>query len=240
MYRDRVVDGDERQQLVNDHMMLVHSICRKIHARVGRCVEYDDLVGFGTTGLLEAADRFDPTVGVAFGTFAYYRVRGAVYDGMRTMGHLPRTEYEKIKAARRADELLERMGRQEAAARQPGRPTAAPSRADDLRAMYEAMADVVTVFVTSLDACIEQGAEFPDLGATPQDALGLRQLRAQLARAIAALPERERQLLRKHYYEDMTLRDAGAELGLSPSWASRLHARAVQRLHVQLIAQHAV
>jgi len=157
-------------------MMLVHSICRKIHARVGRCVEYDDLVGFGTTGLLEAADRFDPTVGVAFGTFAYYRVRGAVYDGMRTMGHLPRTEYEKIKAARRADELLERMGRQEAAARQPGRPTAAPSRADDLRAMYEAMADVVTVFVTSLDACIEQGAEFPDLGATPQDALGLRQL----------------------------------------------------------------
>jgi len=237
VYRLAVAEGAARQKLVNEHMGLAHSICNKAHKKVGRYVEYDDLLGFATAGLLEAADRFDETAGTAFSTFAYYRIRGAVYDGLRQMGHIPRGEYEKLKAAQRADEYLEGMGRREDAARQPGQPAAATSTEDELRSMYEAMANTMTIFVTSLDAQLEAGQDIHDLAASAEDQVALAQMRAQLAEAIAALPERERHFVTKHYYEGKTLLDAGKELGLSKSWASRLHGRAVDLLRKQLAKQ---
>ncbi len=219
-------------------MGLVKSICSKVYRKVGRYVEMDDLIGFGTTGLLEAADRFDENAGTAFSTFAYYRIRGAVYDGLRSMGHIPRGEYDKLRAARRADEYLESLGRQDAAARAPGQ-GAAPSTEDDLRSMYEAMAGAATVFVTSLDAQLEEGKDFADFATSAEEKLALSQMRVELAVAIEALPERERHFIRKHYYDGKTLLDAGQELGLSKSWSSRLHARAVDLLKKQLVKQHA-
>ncbi len=230
-------------------MGLVKSICSKVYRKVGQYVEMDDLIGFGTTGLLEAADRFDETAGTVFSTFAYYRIRGAVYDGLRSMGHIPRREYDKLRAARRADEYLESLGQRDAAARAPGQGAAlaqgaarargAAKTEDELRSMYEAMAGAATVFVTSLDAQLEEGKDFTDLAASAEDKLALSQMRGQLVVAIDALPERERHFIRKHYYEGKTLLDAGQELGLSKSWSSRLHARAVDLLKKQLVKQHA-
>jgi RNA polymerase sigma factor for flagellar operon FliA len=221
-------------------MGLVHSICSKAHKKVGQYVEYDDLVGFGAAGLLEAADRFDETVGTAFSTFSYYRIRGAVYDGLRDMGHIPRGEYQKLKAAQRADEYLESMAQRDAATRQPGQPPVATSTEDDLRAMYEAMANTVTIFVTSLDAHVESGKEIAELGKTAEEKVALVQMGKQIAKAIEALPERERHFIQKHYYEGKTLLEAGKDLGLSKSWSSRLHGRAVELLRKQLAKQHAL
>lgn len=232
-----MAEGAARQGLVDEHMGLVKSICSKVYRKVGQYVEMDDLIGLGTTGLLEAADRFDETAGAAFGTFAYYRIRGAVYDGLRSMGHIPRGEYDKLRAARRADEYLESLGQQDAAARAPGQ--GAANTEDELRSMYEAIAGAATVFVTSLDAQLEEGKDFTDLATSAEDKLALAQMRGQLVKAMDALPERERHFIRKHYYEGKTLLDAGQELGLSKSWSSRLHARAVDLLKKQLVKQHA-
>ena len=70
-------------------------------------IEFDDLVGFGMQGLLEAAQRFDDRHGVAFTTFAYYRVRGAMFDGLRSMGWLPRSEYARVRFEERANSYLQ-------------------------------------------------------------------------------------------------------------------------------------
>ena len=188
----------------------------------------------------ENSDRFDETVGTAFSTFSYYRIRGAVYDGLRDMGHIPRGEYQKLKAAKRADEYLESMTRRDAATRQPGQPPVATSTEDDLRAMYEAMANTVTIFVTSLDAHIESGKDIAEVGKTAEEKVALVQMGKQIAKALEALPERERHFIQKHYYEGKTLLEAGKDLGLSKSWSSRLHARAVEQLRKQLAKQHAL
>lgn len=234
-----MAEGAARTKLVDEHMGLVRAICSKIYKKVGRHVEFDDLLSFGTTGLLEAADRFDEDVGAQFSTFAYYRIRGAVYDGLRDMAHIPRHEYDKLKAQRHADEYLESMGQRDDAARAPGRAAGAQTVEGDLRAMYEAMASTVTIFVTSLDAQADLGREVSGDAASPEEQVALSQMRGQLVEAMTALPERERHFIQKHYYEHKTLLDAGKELGLSKSWSSRLHARAVEMLRDQLIKQRA-
>jgi RNA polymerase sigma factor FliA len=83
----------EKNQLVEQHLQLVQAIARKVKKTLGTSIEYDDLVAYGSKGLVEAADRYDARPGVAFTTFAYYRIRGAMFDGLRTMGWYSRADY---------------------------------------------------------------------------------------------------------------------------------------------------
>ena len=92
----------EINQLVEKHLSLVQAIARKVKKTLNASIDVDDLVGYGSKGLVEAAERFDPRHGVAFSTFAYYRIRGAMYDGLRSMGWYSRADYARY----RAEELL--------------------------------------------------------------------------------------------------------------------------------------
>src|SRR5262245_16739859 len=124
---------------------MARAVAIKVKREIQPPVELDDLVAYGTQGLLEAAERFDDRLGVAFGAFAYYRVRGAIYDGLRQFGHLPRHEYAKVKAQQRAHEYLANLADREQGAASAGSPKPAPdSTLDHLRALHEAMAGVVT------------------------------------------------------------------------------------------------
>src|SRR6185436_11792944 len=91
----------------------------------------DDLVGYGHKGLIEAADRFDSKQGVTFTTFAYYRIRGAMLDGLRTMGWYSRSDYARYRAEERANEYLQntadREGAERAGAAEAGRGAATPT-----------------------------------------------------------------------------------------------------------------
>src|SRR3954470_2467396 len=77
----------ERQQLVDDNVPFVRAAAAKLKESLPREVEFDDLVAYGMEGLLEAAERYEKRFGVAFTTFAWYRVRGAMFDGLRAMGY---------------------------------------------------------------------------------------------------------------------------------------------------------
>src|SRR3954462_6249119 len=80
----------ERQQLVDDNVSFVRAAAAKLKESLPREVEFDDLVAYGMEGLLEAAERYERRFGVAFTTFAWYRVRGAMFDGLRRMGYAGR------------------------------------------------------------------------------------------------------------------------------------------------------
>lgn len=222
------VEPAARRQLLDEHLPLCRQLAARVKRQVGHHVELDDLVAYGAQGLAEAADRFDPTQGVPFGAFASYRIRGAIYDGLRQLGHLPRNEYAKIQARDRATQLLENLGEREAGARQAGQ--GPPTVKDDVRAMAEAMANVVTSWVTSLDGLRAQGFDPAAEATSADDRLATAQLASRLGSALARLPDKERHFVTKHYLEGKTLLEAGAELGLSKSWSSRLHARAIEQL----------
>ena len=82
-------DPAARAELLAEHISLVHHVSRQIHRRVSSDVELDELVSAGTMGLIEALERFEPTRGLAFSTFAVPRVRGAILDELRRIDHVP-------------------------------------------------------------------------------------------------------------------------------------------------------
>ena len=77
----------------------VHVLAKRLQLRVPPCVTYDDLVGAGTIGLIQAVDRFQPSRGLKFGTYARHRIRGAMLDFLREEDPLSRTERRRIRAA---------------------------------------------------------------------------------------------------------------------------------------------
>jgi RNA polymerase sigma factor for flagellar operon FliA len=206
-------------ELVTAHLPLVQSLARKLAAQLP-WVERDDLVSAGREGLIQAAQRFDPSRGVAFSTFAYYRIRGAMFDGVRRAGAIvqgvPRSRGSAF--AERADEYLE--------------PRAADPPPPDATAAAEKLATMVADLSTSYLLCASRDvADEPDSSIPdPSQVAEAREELSIVRRRMARLPEAEQKLLRLMYFEDLTMLDAAAQLGMSKGWASRLHARALERL----------
>ncbi len=215
----------ERQRLVDSNVAFVRAISAKIKETLPREIEFDDLVAYGMQGLLEAAERFDGRVGTSFTTFAYYRVRGAVFDGLRGMGWLPRGEYARMRFEERAAAYLGHLADREAG----NESEIDPSMEHEVRQLAEALGNVAAIFITTLDSHREE-MEANSLSPAPHQTLEKNERDRLIAHALASLPEKERRLLHLYYYEDRSLADAGAALGLSKSWSSRLHARAIELL----------
>jgi RNA polymerase sigma factor for flagellar operon FliA len=108
----------------------VQAIARKVKRTLGAAIELDDLVGYGSKGLVEAAERFDGRAGVAFTTFAYYRIRGAMYDGIRAMGWYSRADYARYRAEERANQYLQAQADRDGAARAQNPDAAGSARRD--------------------------------------------------------------------------------------------------------------
>jgi RNA polymerase sigma factor FliA len=223
--------ASDANQLVEKHLSLVQAIARKVKKTLNASIEVDDLIGYGSKGLVEAAERFDARHGVAFTTFAYYRIRGAMYDGLRAMGWYSRADYARYRAEERANEYMrnraDREGAAEAQAGAAGKKVEAGDADARLAEVNEILSGIATVHITSLEAA----STVPDESLpAPDVAVENRRMSRRVREAVAALPEKERRLMELYYFADKNLEEAGAELGLSKSWACRLHARAVDLL----------
>jgi RNA polymerase sigma factor FliA len=223
----------QRASYIEQHRFLVWKAVRLVWPRVQKHVEKAELVSLGDLGLVEAAARFDPDAGVKFATFAWYRVQGSILDGLRRGAHLPRRVWAQLCALRAASEYLEAQARKEAAARTAG--AAAPTDTEaKLAEVKDAVAAVEAVYATSMMSEFQEDLHSPRVTESPADAIELRSAKDRVMAAIQTLPAKERALVEKHYFEGKNLMEAGEELGISKSWASRLHAQAVERLRAQL------
>jgi RNA polymerase sigma factor for flagellar operon FliA len=220
----------ERQKLVDANVPFVRSIAGKIKEQLPREIEFDDLYNYGMAGLLEAAERYDRRHGVTFQTFAYYRVRGAMFDGLRNMGWLPRHEYQRLRFEERAAAYLANLNEREIGAASAGDPVDVVNLEDELRLVSEALGGVAAIFVTTMEGTKEKGDVAFGTTPTPQLDMERQERDVAVEEALAELPEKERRLLQLYYFEDRPLEEVGKIMGLSKSWASRLHARAVELL----------
>jgi RNA polymerase sigma factor for flagellar operon FliA len=223
----------QRATLAETHRFLVWKAVRLIWPRVKAHIDRAELVSLGDLGLVEAASRWDPEAGVAFAVFAWYRVQGSIIDGLRKAAHIPRRVWAQLTALRAAGEYLEARARQEVAARTQG--AAAPSgTAEKLREVKDAMAAIEAVFATAMRVSLDERKHTPEPEETLDARVDRSALRDRVDEALASLPDKERALVQKHYFEGKNLMEAGEELGISKSWASRLHAQAVDRLRRRL------
>lgn len=213
-----------RKELAEQYGPYVRSIAGKVKKTLSKDIEFDDLYSYGMLGLMEAADRFDAKYGANFMTFAYYRVRGAIYDGLRGMGWVSRTEYQKYRYEQHANEYLRNVAEQEAVGGGVRK-----TDDDEVSEIADAVEGLVTIYVTALDAM--EGFQIADeTGPSVDENIETQQARRLVAEAIEKLPDQERTLLTSYYYKEMSLEEVGKQLGLSKSWTSRLHTRAIEKL----------
>src|SRR5690349_25022918 len=107
----------------------------------------DELMAYGQVGLLEASERFDPKVGANFLTFAHYRIKGAIFDGLRKMGDLRGPDARAIYLAERANAYLGNL-----ADREQGAGGRMGNADDDFRDIYSAITGLAALFAAGLYA----------------------------------------------------------------------------------------
>jgi RNA polymerase sigma factor FliA len=217
--------NESRAVILQKYGPYVRSLAAQVRKQFGSApIEMDELVSYGQVGLLEASERFDPKVGANFLTFAHYRIKGAIFDGLRKMGVLKGPE------ARMAERTNAYMGN--LADRDQGARNSGGSTTDTVNELSSAVTGLAMVFAASLEG--SEGLQVADEQLPADERLELEQLKRRVRSAMDKLPEKERKLLQGYYFQQKTLEEAGAEIGQSKSWASRLHARAVEQLKAAL------
>ena len=213
------------------HATLVEScqgLVRSLAVQVGRkfhgSFELDDLIAYGQVGLAQAAKDFQTDRGAQFSTYAYYRIRGAIYDGISRMSWAGGRPPQEARFQQQAGEVLEHN------AEQP----AAEVPHDDARWFTGITSRLAVVYLasgaTGRSAIDSQAADT----AAPSAAMQNREICEQLHALIDKLPDDQRSLIRLTYFDGLTLHEASQKLGFSKSWASRLHAKCLASLALDL------
>ncbi|MFM8944895.1 MAG: sigma-70 family RNA polymerase sigma factor [Actinomycetota bacterium] len=218
-------DGDRaaRDELILQYLPLVRIVARRTAALLPRGLDVDDLVSDGTFGLVDAIDRFDPSRGLAFSTFAVGRVRGAMLDGLRALDWVPRSVRAGARAMEAAIESLERsLGRPPSEAEIAERLGISPEECRRLRAQVDGA--VVVPLVGEEGGADDERPELADADAARSED------RVLLTAAIDGLPEREALVVRLHDLLGVTLLEVAGMLGVSHSRAFQIHERALRLL----------
>lgn len=205
---------------------MIRAIATKISSRLPPTVNYDDLVSYGQLGLMQAVYSFQTDKNVTFQTFAYHRIRGAMYDGLGKMNWTSRVISLRIRAEKLSADLLEQ---QLDANRRAEAAESLSADADWLLRTTERIA-VVHLLTDSSDDGNGLAVAAVDREVTADEAAAHQELCNLLKEHVARLPDTERQLILLTYFEGKTLTEAADDLGKSKSWASRVHARILEKL----------
>ncbi len=218
---------ERRDALIEQYLPYASSIASKVMQTLSSSVDFDDVMCNARLGLLEAARKFDTNLNVDFKTFAYYRIKGAIYDGLRKTGWIPRSLYARIKFEQATNEYLQHMA-------EKGLPR---SPDEDISEVINTVNSLASIYVISVDST-EEGIEIEDHNNKDiEQNTEFQQVKQYMKEAIESLPDKERKLVKMYYFQNRTLEEAGDLLGLSKSWVSRLHARALELLFKKINAR---
>jgi len=237
----RVDDGaapaNERPPAVDpaQYMDFVRKLARRLARNLPSHVSFDDLVGAGMLGLIDASRRFDPTKSDRFETFAEFRVKGAILDELRRYDLMARNARLATKRiARKTQELTAKLGRP------PAEEELAAGLGMSVGDYRELVARVGSVRMLSLDEMSRsdddggRGMELPSPSPRPDELSMKREMVRRLGRAIGNLPPRKQRVLEMYYQREMTLREIGLELGVTESRICQIMGEATAKLRTML------
>ena len=224
-----------RNRLVERHLALVHHFAHRMRPRTGGTVEHGDLVSAGAVGLMHAVSSYDPGHGSRFSTFAASRIRGAMLDEVRRRDVAPRSVRRK---QREMEAVRDRLAVE--LDRTPRHPEVAEVLGVDPQQLWRWKWDIDRSRRVSLTELLGLSTSDGGMLREPADGLDVEErlaLEAELSRLkreLAALPERERDIIRWYDLEGCTLREIGGRLDVSESRVSQLRSRALARLRERL------
>jgi RNA polymerase sigma factor for flagellar operon FliA len=232
-----VLDDSQREKLLLEHLPQVQYIARRIHDRVPPQVLLEDLVHAGILGLMDAVKKYDPSKNVQLKHYAEFRIRGAILDSLRQVDWSPRTLRRQ---ARRLEQAISEC--KAIFKRDPSEPEIAAQLGVTLESLQHLLGDLRGLDIGSLQAETNEAGFGDDFlqsrpGAEEDDPYH-QTLRSEittlLGRAVGELPEREREVLALYHYEELTMKEVGAVLGIGESRVSQIHTTALLRLRARL------
>lgn len=229
-------DPELRHSLVVRHLPLLKFVARKLYRNLPDHLEFDDLLSWGSLGLMDAVEKFDPSLDYRFSTYAVVRIRGAILDGLQGYDWAPKPITSRVRHLRRAQrDLSASLGREATIAE-----LAHHSGITEAEVRGILVDDSKTRMVTthSHDEDDDHVMQVEDHAAAMQDIAGeMAELRLLMARAVQQLTERERVVLQKYYGENLTLKQVAEFLGVSASTVTTAHTRLVENLRLHLAMQ---
>jgi len=230
---------EDRERLLLEQLPQVKYIARRIHERLPHHVSLDDLVHSGVVGLIDALNKFDAQKHVQFASYAKHRIRGAILDSLRELDWGPR---ELRRKARLLEQTHARLDTE------LGRSATEQEIADamglELSELQQLLGELDGLEITSFSVESAEDGRESDLAEAipaPENESPFQrcldgEMRAQLIQALMCLPERERQVLTLYYYEELTMKEVGAVLGVGESRVSQIHSLAMSRLRARMQA----
>lgn len=222
-------DPKLKEELILKYMPLVKIIAGRLSLYFGTNVEYDDLISYGTLGLLDAIEKYDINKGVKFETYAYLRIKGTIIDNIRSLDWVPRSIRQKAKEIEKAYHDLENEGKK----------ATNQEIAKKLNITVEELSkiqDKVSAgMIISLDNYIDQNSESKigsiyDFVNQPEDFIENDELKNILKKEIDNLNDNERMVITLYYFEELTVKEISKIMGISESRVSQLHTRSLMKL----------
>ncbi len=224
-----------RDRLIVHYSPLVKFVAGRVGAGLPSSVDPGDLVSAGVFGLIDAVERFDPERGVKFETFAVPRIRGAVFDGLRSLDWVPRSVRSRAREVETAfTELEGRLGRAPSDEELAGHLKITGTE------FQKWLSSIASTTVGPLDRALVAGAEpralTGDVPDSPAAVVEEGEVRRLVKVEVRRLPEREKLVLSLYYDEGLTLAEIGSVLGVTESRVSQIHTKAVLHLRARLSA----
>ncbi|MEI7474977.1 MAG: FliA/WhiG family RNA polymerase sigma factor [bacterium] len=228
-------DKELRDKLIVQYIYLIKYVVGRMRINLPATICTEDISGYGVEGLIDAIDRFIPSKGVRFETYAVMRVRGAIIDKVRSQDWVPRGARTRFKKVQQTIAKLQAT---------LGRTPTTTEIAEDLETTKEKieaiMAEMqsntmVSIYDKRGDSSSSDGIEIIDTiqdsnSKDPLNELESKDVKNQLSKALGLLPERERMILALYYHENMTLKEIGEAISISESRVCQLHAQAIMKL----------
>ncbi|MEO8538501.1 MAG: FliA/WhiG family RNA polymerase sigma factor [bacterium] len=230
--------ASDRDAAIRQYAPLVKYVVGRLAIGLPAILDYEDILSYGTIGLIEALDRFDDSKGVKFETYAISRIRGSIIDALRALDRLPRSVRQKAKKLEQihVSFVLDN-------GREPTDEEVALAMGLTIDQYNQTLVDCSWVTV-SLDGLLDRdnnddGSAPTELPADPNEEdftqrLEKRQLVEALTGAVKQLPEREWLIVSLYYRDEMTMKEIAQILEISESRVCQLHGRALGRLRARL------
>ena len=233
----------DRDVAIRQYAPLVKYVVGRLAIGHPAILDYEDILSYGTIGLIEALNRYDGSKGVKFETYAISRIRGAIIDALRALDRLPRSVRQK---ARRLEQIHVAFTVENG--REPTDEEVATAMGLTIEHYIQTLVDCSWVTV-SLDGLMDRDSNGDvsaptELPADPNEEdftqrLEKRQLSDALAGAVKQLPEREWLIVSLYYRDEMTMKEIAQILEISESRVCQLHGRALGRLRARLTRERA-
>ncbi len=227
----------QRDKLITENATLVKIIAHQLAIHLPPHIEINDLVSSGTIGLIEAVDKFDPSRGVKFKTYATIRIRGAIMDELRNMDWMSRSMREKSNQLAKAYDAVEKR---------MGRPAESEEVAEFLgiseEHLFKLLREVSSFSVLNIeDLGLKEGEGLNILdcikdpnGKDPVTIHRLNELKEIIKEAVDTLPEKEKLVISLYYYDELTMKEIGKVLDITESRVCQLHSQSMHRLKGRL------